>query len=162
MGRYDGPMSDLLERRVVLCPYNLAQRYLSQIVGARAGAAGPLTLTLALPGAELVKQVIVTYGTAVDPMHFDEPWHVHWKPKAGPYPEFDGELTVRADETYESCRLELRGAYRPPAGALGAAFDHAVGNRIAAATAQAFLERIGAELVARYAADERAKAQTPS
>ena len=151
-------MSELLERRFVQCPYNLAQGYLTRIVGAQAGAPGPLTLRLALPGAELVKEVIVTYDAAVDPMHFDEPWHVHWKPKSGPYPEFDGELTVRADETYESCRLELKGSYRPPGGALGAAFDRVVGNRIAEATAQALLERVGAELAARYAADEKTKA----
>lgn len=155
-----GPMSDLLERRFVLCPYNLAQEYLAHIVGARTGTPSPLTLTLALPGAELAKEVVVTYDAAIDPMHFDEPWHLHWKPKAGPYPEFDGELTVRADETYASCRLELKGSYRPPGGALGAAFDRAVGNRIAQATAQALLERIGAELEARYAADEKTKAQT--
>lgn len=156
------PMSELLERRVVLCPYNLAQGYLARIVGARAGAPGPLTLTLSLPGAELVKEVIVTYDAAVDPMHFDQPWHIHWKPKAGPYPEFDGELTVRADETYASCRLELKGSYRPPGSAAGAAFDRVVGNRIAQATAQGLLERIGAELEARYAADERTKSEAQS
>lgn len=157
-----GLMSDLLEHRFVHCPYNLAQAYLAHIVGAHAGAPGPLTLTLPLLGAELVKEVIVTYDAAVDPMHFDQPWRVHWKPKAGPYPEFDGELTVRADETYASCRLELQGTYRPPGAALGVAFDHAVGNSIARATAQALLERIGAELEARYAADERTKLQSRS
>jgi len=155
-------MSDLLERRIVRCPYNLAQRYLAHIVEARAGASAPLTLTLALPGAELVKEVDVTYDAAVDPMHFDEPWHLHWKPRAGPYPEFDGELTVRADETYASSRLELKGTYRPPGGALGAAFDRAVGNRIAAATAHALLERIGGELEARYVADEKTKGEAPA
>jgi hypothetical protein len=152
-------MSELLERRVVRCPYHLAQRYLAQSIGSRAAsqAPGPLTLTLSLPGAELVKEVVVAYGAAVDPMHFDEPWRIHWKPQAGPYPEFDGELTVRADETYESALLELKGSYRPPGGALGAAFDWAVGGRIAAATAQALLDRLGQEMETRYASDERAK-----
>ena len=152
-------MSELLERRVVRCPYHLAQRYLSQSVGARAasGEPGTLSLSLSVPGGELIKEVTVSYGAAIDPMHFDQPWHVHWKPKAGPYPEFDGELTVRADETYESSRLELKGSYRPPGGALGGAFDWAVGNRIATATAQALLERIGGEMESRYASDERSK-----
>jgi hypothetical protein len=90
-------------------------------------------------------------------MHFDEPWHIHWKPQAGPYPEFDGELTVRADETYESARLELTGSYRPPGGALGAAFDWAAGSRIASATAGALLARLGDEMKSRYEADEQAK-----
>jgi hypothetical protein len=155
-------MSELLERRLVLCPYNLAQGYLAQNVGSRAGAPGRLALTLSLPGAELVKEVVVTYDAAVDPMHFDQPWHVHWKAESGPYPEFDGELTVRADETYETCGLELKGSYRPPGSVVGSAFDRLVGNRIAHATAQALLERIGAELEARYAADERSKRETPS
>ena len=150
-------MSELLERRVVRCPYNLAQGYLARIVGARSAAPGTLTLTAAFPGVELVKEVIVTYEAASDPMHFDQPWRVHWKPKSGAYPEFDGELTVRADENYESSLLELRGSYRPPGGVAGAAFDATVGRRIAAATAQALLERIGAELEAAYQHDERSK-----
>jgi len=152
-------MSDLLERRVLRCPYHLAQQYLAESISGRAasGEPGPLALTLNVPGGELVKEVVVTYGTGTDPMHFDQPWQVRWKPQAGPYPEFDGELTVRADETYESALLELECSYRPPGGALGAAFDWAVGGRIATATAQALLERIGAEMESRYQRDEQAK-----
>ena len=157
-------MSEISESRIVRCPYNLARGYLAQSAGARAasGAAGSLTLTLSIPGGELVKNVVVTYGSAVDPMHFDEPWHIHWEPRSGPYPVFDGELTVRADETYETSRLELQGTYNPPGGTLGVAFDRVVGKRIAAATAQALLERIGGEMESRYAADEKAKESSPS
>jgi len=152
-------MSELLERRVVHCPYHLARQYLQDDLASRvaSGESGPLSLTLAVPGGELVKQVVVTYDRAADPMHFDQPWRVHWKPQAGPYPDFDGELTVRADETYESSLLELKGSYRPPGGTLGAAFDWAVGARIAGATAQALLERVGDEMEARYRSDEEAK-----
>jgi len=153
-------MSELLERRIVACPYHLAQGYLAQSVEARAdsGETGTLTLSLAVPGGELVKDVVVRFGRAVDPMHFDQPWQIHWKPQAGPYPDFEGELAVRADETYATSQLELRGAYRPPGGALGEVFDWAVGTRIARATAQALLERIGGGMEARYCKDEAAKA----
>lgn len=130
------------------------------MIGSQVGAPSTLALTLSLPGAELVKEVAVTFGVASDPMHFDEPWSVHWKPIAGPYPEFDGELTVRADETYESSRLELCGSYRPPGGTAGAAFDAVVGNRIARATAQALLARFGFEMESRYAKDEKSKTST--
>jgi hypothetical protein len=106
---------------------------------------------------ELSKGVTVTFGSAVDPMHFDQPWRIHWKPQGGPYPEFEGELTVRADETYETSRLELRGSYRPPGGIIGAAFDFVAGGRIASATAQALLRRLGNEMVKRYQHDEQAK-----
>ncbi|MBV8197447.1 MAG: hypothetical protein JO263_04890, partial [Candidatus Eremiobacteraeota bacterium] len=92
-------MSQLSESRGVRCPYHLAQQYLAQSVGGRAesGEESELTLTVHGPGIDVSKDVMVTFGESVDPMHFDQPWRVHWKPKAGPYPEFDGELTVRAD-----------------------------------------------------------------
>lgn len=154
-------MSELLERRFVRCPYNLAQQYLARLIGPRVEKASPLTLTLDVPGGRLVKHVIVTYEAAVDPMHFDQPWRVHWEPQGGPYPVFDGELTVRADENYESSLLELKGSYEPPGGALGAAFDDVLGKRIATATAQALLERVGAELEVCYAQDEKSKAGAP-
>jgi hypothetical protein len=155
-------MSELLERRYLRCPYHLAQRYLAAAVGpyAASGQPGPLRLTVPVPGGKLEKEVVVTCGAAVDPMHFDEPWRIHWKPQAGPYPEFDGELTVRADENYESSQLELKGSYRPPGGALGAVFDRALGARIASATAQALLERVGSEMELRYRSDENAKASS--
>jgi hypothetical protein len=155
-------MSQLSEHCIVQCPYHLAQRYLGDEVRdlATSGKQSHLTLTVSVPGLELVKGVLATFGPSVDPMHFDEPWHIHWKPQAGPYPEFDGELTVRADETYESARIELAGSYRPPGGALGAAFDWAAGSRIASATARALLARLGDEMKSRYEADEQAK-QSP-
>ncbi len=155
-------MSELLERRIVRCPYHLAQRHLARAVAARTGAPGTLTLTAALPGADLVREVVVTYDAANDPMHFDQPWRLHWKPKAGPYPEFDGELTVRADENYETSQLELRGSYRPPGGVLGAAFDATIGRRIATVTAQALLERIASELETAYLRDEQSKSSATS
>jgi uncharacterized membrane protein len=153
-------MSELLERRFVRCPYNLAKGYLARVIGSRVSHPGPLTLTLDVPGGRLVKHVVVTYEAAVDRMHFDEPWRVHWEPKAGPYPEFDGELTVRADENYSSSLLELKGSYRPPGGAFGAAFDEVLGKHVASATAQALLERLGGELEVCYAQDEKSKASS--
>ena len=156
-------MSQLFERRVVRCPYNLARQYLGETVGLRAdsGEESRLTLTVSGPSFDISKDVSVTFAPAVDPMHFDQPWRIHWKPQSGLYPEFDGELTVRADETYETSLLELQGSYRPPAGALGAAFDWAAGSRIATATAQALLRRIGDGMEAQYRRDELAK-QNPA
>jgi hypothetical protein len=152
-------MSELHEIHIVPLPYHLGQRYLADIVGVRAatGAESPLTLTAPVPGMELTKGVTVTFGAGVDPMHFDQPWRIHWKPEGGPYPEFEGELTVRADETWESSRLELRGSYRPPGRIAGAAFDLVAGGRIASSTAQALLHRLGDEMEKRYRHDEQAK-----
>jgi hypothetical protein len=100
---------------------------------------------------------MVTFGAAVDPMHFDQPWRIHWTPESGLYPQFEGELTVRADETYETSRLELRGSYTPPGGIAGAAFDWVAGARIASSTARALLRHLGDEMEARYQRDEQAK-----
>ena len=77
-------MSELDEIRLGRCPYHLAKRYLAESVGARAtsGERGGLTLTAPGPGMELTKGVIVNFGPATDPMHFDEPWRIHWKLRA--------------------------------------------------------------------------------
>lgn len=155
-------MSQLIERRFVRSPYHLAQRHLAEIIGPGLDSHGPLRLTLPLSSASLVKDVVVTYEAAIDPMRFDQPWRVRWAPKAGPYPKFDGELTVRADENYETSQLELKGSYRPPGGILGAAFDRALGERIASATAQALLERLAGELELRYDGDEEDKERAAS
>ncbi len=152
-------MSKLLEQRVINCPYNLAGQYLEELVAPKAASGKPslLDLTVSAPPLNLQKTVRVTFGSAVDPMHFDKPWHIHWDPEDPEYPEFDGELCVRADESYSIARLELEGAYRPPGGAAGEVFDWIVGGRIATATAQSLLERLGNEMEARYHRDEEAK-----
>jgi hypothetical protein len=154
--------SQLNERYVVQCPYHLAQRYLDYFLREPARTRKPDVVTLRVPMAisELTKNVEVTFALGSDPMHFDHPWRLHWTPEGGgPYPDFDGELTVRADEDYTSAILELVGEYRPPGGAIGRAFDRVAGQRIASATAQALLREIGDGMVAEYRRDEAAKAE---
>jgi len=103
-----------------------------------------------LPGAEVGKDVLVTVATARDPMHFDEPWKLHWEAVSGLYPIFDGTLTVRADESYASAVLELHGTYNPPLGVAGAAFDAMIGQRIAAETARELLRQLGTTIEEQY------------
>ena len=87
---------------------------------AEAGRPGTMTLHLPLAGADVSKNVVVMMTPGSDPMHMEQPWHVRWSPEGGgPYPDFDGELTVRADEDWNSSLLELRGVYIPPGGAFG-------------------------------------------
>ncbi|MHB8433987.1 MAG: hypothetical protein ACYDCA_10395 [Candidatus Tyrphobacter sp.] len=93
-------------------------------------------------------------------MHFDQPWKIHWEPAGGgPYPEFDGELTVRADEDYPTSILELIGTYKPPMGLVGVVFDAIAGARIAEATAHELLKNIGQVMEAQYNAEERTKSR---
>ena len=74
---------------------------------------------------------------------------VSWTPKdGGPYPRFDGTLSVAEDGAGWS-RIEIDGSYRPPFGIAGAAFDAAVGQRIAQATASELLAELKRLLLAQ-------------
>jgi hypothetical protein len=153
----------IYERQLTHCPYVRARGYLHESIQAavqqRAPTVLPLRATLPFVEGALEKDVLVTYGPGEDPMRFDEPWRVHWTPEGGgPYPDFDGELTVRADESYRRAILELRGDYNPPLGTFGHAFDLVIGSKIAARTARALLQTIAQSMETRFAAEEQRKA----
>jgi len=150
-------MSKLSETIVVGCPYHLAQQYVADVLREPANKPGIMTLRVPIGDVGVTKDVLATVGAGTDPMHFDQPWKVHWTPIGGLYPNFEGEITVRADEDYTTCLLELQGDYRPPGGAIGQAFDAVVGRKIASATARALLEEIAHRIVARYRSVEAAK-----
>jgi len=159
-------MARLYQRRYLKCPYNRARDLLAEAVqgAAQTGDERLMHLTFAIPavqGAEVGKDVAVTVKAAADPMHFDQPWSLHWKPVSGLFPTFDGTLTVRADESYASSMLELEGTYSPPLGAAGVAFDTLIGQRVAAETARELLRRIGTTIESRYHAAEDAKDPVP-
>ncbi len=150
----------MYQRRYLKCPYNRARELLADDVADAAASGAQRHLTLALPafgGNEISKVVTVSVAAAIDPRHFDEPWRLHWEPLSGPYPHFDGTLTIRADEDWTTSILELQGAYQPPLGAVGAAFDSLVGSRIAHETARELLRKLGESLESRYRAGEDAK-----
>lgn len=160
-------MTHLNESEFLDCPYHRARHYLAETLqsASETGAAQTLRLRVPIAGGSSggpEKDVLVTYGRGADPMHFDEPWSVRWEPLGGgPYPTFTGEITVRADERYETCILELRGSYEPPLGAAGKAFDAIIGSHAAAATARALLQDIGGRMVSRYRSEESEKATQP-
>jgi hypothetical protein len=152
-------MSEIHEHRFLNCPYNRARELLAQAVAdaVERGTGRTVRLTLPITGAQISKDVLVDIKRGVDPSHFDQPWVLHWDPIGGVYPSFDGTLTVQAEDTYETSRLALDGSYRPPGGSAGAAFDAIVGTKVAAATAQELLRKIGDALEQRYRAEEAAK-----
>jgi hypothetical protein len=137
-------MTHVFERVVLHCPYGRAREYL------------PLSLESA--PAHLLsreKRILVRYKRGHNPLHFDDPWHVYWTPEGGsPYPEFHGDMIVRADEHYPGAVLELFGEYAPPFGGQDAAADIVSGARTASITARLLLEQIGADIEARYEVDE--------
>lgn len=146
----------VLERVTAKCPYHLAKTYLHERYNAIAD--GKQTVSFALHGAGIQKDVIATFKHGTDAMHFDEPWEVEWKPAGGgPFPSFRGRLTVRADYDYKNALLELEGRYQPPLGVAGEAFDAIAGRRIASHTARYLLTEIATELEERYARQEASK-----
>jgi hypothetical protein len=155
-------VTHIYERLFLKCPYVRAREYLRQALESAADRKQVQTLPLTaplkfVPGA-LEKNVLVRYERGADPLHFDEPWQVAWTPDGGgPYPDFAGEMTVRADENYNGAVLELAGDYAPPFGAVGRAFDIVLGQRIAAATAQSLLRSIADGMESRFLDEEAAK-----
>jgi hypothetical protein len=63
-------------------------------------------------------------------------------PGGGLFPVLDADLTM-APHGESQTLLTMSGAYRPPLGSVGAALDRAVLHRVAVATVQGFVNRIG-------------------
>ena len=154
-------MTHLSERHFIACPYGLAKIFLQAELTPVQGEVLEWTLHVAPPsprGIDIAKDVEVTVSHAIDPMHFDEPWNVAWKPHGGgPYPSFAGTLTVRADEDWNVSAIELTGQYEPPLGVVGKAFDLLLGAHLATTTAEALLRDLGDRIIVRYKAEEAAK-----
>lgn len=155
-------MTHIYERLFLKCPYVRAREYLREALEAVADGDTvqtlPLTAPLTFVPGTLEKNVLVRYERGRDPLHFDEPWNVYWTPEGGgPYPDFSGEMTVRADESYRGAVLELMGDYAPPFGAVGRAFDMVIGAKIASSTARSLLQQIAETMEQRYRSEEAAK-----
>jgi hypothetical protein len=145
-------VTHIYERLFLNCPYVRAREYLREELEVAADRKATHSLSFTTPA------VLVRYERGRDPLHFDEPWNVYWTPEhGGPYPDFAGEMTVRADGTYRGAMLEISGDYSPPFGAAGRAFDMAAGAKMASATARALLGEIAERLEERYRTEEAAK-----
>lgn len=129
-------MTHIFERIMVHCPYAEARRYVHDD---------------ALRAVPRIPPFVMELERAQDPLRFDERLRVRWTPKAGaPYPQFDGEIVLRAERDFGGAVLELSGDYAPPFGSAGRAFDLLVGARIASATARNVLRSM-AEAIERQA-----------
>ena len=153
-------MTQLDERRYLKCPYHTAREYLASAITTAIAHETPrvVRLRVSLADVEIEKDVQATFSPQTDPRHFDQPWTVHWEPAGGgPFPIFDGTIAVRSAEDYDSCILELQGAYDPPLGGVGKIFDAAIGSRVAKATAQNLLATIGERMETQHAREEASK-----
>lgn len=162
--------STLSEKITINCPVMMGKVFLENFFRER-GEHRPelekrhavrLTLRASLegPGGELSakREVVATLVPVPAPLFAIEKIAVEWAPVQGPYPRFEGGLTIEADDTeFNSFLLTLKGTYEPPLGAVGKAFDAVLGRRIASATAMDLLTRIREEIEAAYATAEAQK-----
>jgi hypothetical protein len=164
-------MSDLHQRIFVNCPPHAARDYIARYFEDKraAGHAGPhdpirlaLRAPVTLPALQteivLQRDVVATVAPQADARGDLARMTVDWEPAGGgPFPRFHGSLVASNDEGYESFSLVLDGAYEPPMGASGAAFDAALGHRIAIATARNLLAEVRDGIEKAYAATEYSK-----
>ena len=157
-------MTNLSRRREVACPYARAveyfDRYLNVLPSAESGTGRILRLraslqALGLPsGLAVDHDVIASFDPTNQAPGLANGVAVAWKPVGdGPFPTFRGLLAISA-ATPKSSTLSLDGEYEPPLGVVGAAFDAAVGHKIAESTADELLNVIGTRIHDDYVHDE--------
>jgi hypothetical protein len=118
----------------------------------RTSPAGNLGIALARDCVVHISRMVVS-GSMVPQ------YSVRWESAGGgPFPKFQGTLSVLNDEDYDSCFLALDGTYEPPFGVAGIAFDQALGHEIAESCGNELLKQIGTYIEQRYRAVEAEKA----
>jgi hypothetical protein len=157
-------MSKLIEKIHVECALNQAPGYLERFFTTGAKGDGTVVLPLRAPvgiGAlrtDVEKNVAFTLGQIHTGKDMIPRLDVRWEPEGGgPFPTFEGTLTVEAGDDYHDCEIALRGAYEPPLGVVGRTFDATAGRQLASATAREFLVRIRDFVEGAYRDTERSK-----
>jgi carbon monoxide dehydrogenase subunit G len=149
-------MSAIHEQTSIHCPFERIPAYLEgyfEAHGARGGVGATIELRVPLGGVNLDHDVIVSIVPLKDFPEHDR-LGVGWSPKSGGiFPSFDGTIGVTAEPSGSSC-LRLDGSYRAPLGAVGAAFDAALGQRLAKSTARDLLKRLKDAIERAFAKDE--------
>ena len=150
-------MTAIVEKELVHAPLASANTFLQAFFAAHPAPKGPGARVL-LHAGDTTQSAIVCLQPAHRPEDMTPRYKVQWEAEGGgPYPVFDGELTVGGDEDYNAFWLVLDGAYAPPGGVAGQVFDAVIGRRIAATSARGLLSEIRIEIEALFAAQESAK-----
>ena len=150
-------MSTIQTKQIVSAPLASAGRLLQIFIDAHeANPSGGVKLLL--HARNLERDAIVTLVPAHRPQDMTPRFTVHWESaEGGPYPVFDGILTIEAADDYDVFKLALEGTYQPPMGLAGKAFDAVIGNRIAEQTARELLSEMAGVMEARVQDEEAAK-----
>ncbi len=151
-------MSSIAERELVHAPLASAGHFLEAYFDAHAAASGD-GARVTLRAGDAAHAAIVTFKPAHRPEDMTPRYHLHWEAEGGgPYPVYDGELRIGADDDYDAFWLVLTGVYAAPGGFAGKLFDAVAGRSIAAASARGLLAEMRTQIELLFAAQERAKA----
>jgi hypothetical protein len=150
-------MTAIVAKELVHAPLASANGFLNAFFATHAAPKGEGARIL-LHDGDAAHSVIATLQPAHRPEDMTPRYHLRWEAESGgPYPVYDGELYIGADEDYDAFWLVLDGAYAPPGGPAGKIFDAVIGRRIAAASARGLLTELRAEIEVLFSAQERAK-----
>lgn len=150
-------MSTIMEKELVHAPLGSANSFL-QTFFANHTVPNSEGARIVLHAGEGAQAAVVSLQPAHRPEDMTPRYRVHWEAEGGgPFPVYDGELTIGADNDYNAFWLVLGGAYAPPGGAAGQLFDAVFGHRIAVSSARGLLTDMRAEIESLFAAQERAK-----
>ena len=150
-------MTSIVEKELVHAPLASADRLLQAFFAAHPAPEGA-GAHIVLRAGEATQPAIVRLERVHRPEDMTPRYAIHWEAESGgPYPDFDGELNVEADEDYNAFWFLLNGSYEPPGGVAGQLFDAAIGHRIARATARGLLSQMRVETEALFATQETTK-----
>jgi hypothetical protein len=158
-------MSVIKERVYVAAPYTQAREAFERRLGLAAGEKhGTCSLMLAFPlgeDHEIARAVTATTQRQPDSANYTSHYLISWDAgrtaRGVPTPAFAGTLTLSAGQDYGETVLQLVGAYEPPGGIAGRAFDEMVGRRVAHTTLSELLAGVGEVLRESHDRTEAAK-----
>ena len=136
-------MSEIHESLTVLCPFDQVPKAAEAYIASLPVEDGKSTVALRLTVGDLIveRRADLKLSHSRDYPGFAV-MEIDWNPHGGgPYPIFAGKLCAE-EVSGNFCRLDLDGAYIPPFGIAGAAFDAVLGHQIALAVARQLLDEI--------------------
>ena len=146
-----------LEKQLVHAPLAAAPHLIAAVLHEHLAPKG-FGSRIVLHAGGVAQAAIVQISPIHRPADMTPRFAVRWEAEGdGPFPIFEGELNVEADEDYQSFFLTLEGGYEPPGGAAGQVFDAVIGRHVAVAAARGLLAQLCAEIEAGFAAEERTK-----
>jgi hypothetical protein len=152
-------MRQLCVRAIVDRPVAAARKALREYVQRHCRPDGSVALSLRVPlfpsfttRLALIHDVPVSFWQGREEDNLDDVLLIEWTPKGwSPYPAFSGTVHVYPEADPQSARLEIDGAYEPPGGLAGRAFDALIGARMALVSLTDLVERLAKDVTTRRA-----------